>query len=143
MISKEVLDTMIGTVSYGSQWLCQQFDKSQVPEVDGEYPDETAVRILLNGGTVDFLDVWAEDGYDVYSDTGYFETDCAVYPTDMYDIEAGLEKIREGTWNYCDDEQKELVESDLEELMKGEDSCFDIEEAERIMQVILFNEIVY
>lgn len=142
-LTKEVLDTLIGTASFGSPWLFLQFDRTQVPEVKGENREDTAVRILLAGGTIEFIDDWAEDAQDVYSDTGYFERDAAIYPVTLEDIRAGLERVEKGTWNHFDKEQKELVESDVTELLLGEDACFDIDEAERVLQVIMFNEIVY
>lgn len=142
-LTKEVLDTLIGTASFGSPWLFLQFDNTQVPAIEGEMPEETAVRILLAGGKIEFIDDWAEDAADVYSDTGYWEQDAAIYPVTLEDIRAGLERVENGTWKFFDKEQKELVESDVTELLQGEDACFDIDEAERVCQVIMFNEIVY
>lgn len=144
MLTQEVLPTLIGTAMYGSGWLDYQFDKSQVPEIEEEASCDTAARILLAGGTVEFLDLWAEEPDEIYSESGYFEADAGVYPVTLGEIVNGMARIESGEWNAFDDENRNIAREDLTELLKGADeTCLDLDEADWIMQVILFNEIVY
>lgn len=140
ILTQEVLSNLIETATYGSGWLGYQFDKTQVPEIEGEFSCDTAARILLAGGKVEFIDNWAEEPYEIYSETGYFESDAGIYPVTLEDIVKGLEKAESGEWNAYDEETRNLVKEDVHVLL---DDCFDAEEAERVMQVVLFNETVY
>ena len=143
-LTKEVLTLLLDTAMYGSPWLGLQFDKTQVSPVEGEDLTDTAARILLAGGKVEFIDNWAEEPYEIYSDTGYFETDAGIYPATLEDIRIGLENAECGKWTAYDEEMRSLVKEDFAELMLGpEDSNLDMDMADRLMQVILFNETVY
>lgn len=144
ILTQEVLSDLIETASYGSPWFGYQFDKTQVPEIEGEFSCDTAARILLAGGKVEFIDNWAEEPDEIYSETGYFESDAGIYPVTLEDIVKGLEKAESGEWNSYDEETRKIVKEDVAEVLKDpEDSCLDMDGADWIMQVILFNEIVY
>lgn len=143
-ITQEALSNLIETATYGSMWLGYQFDNSQVSEVDGEFPCDTAARILLAGGKVEFIDNWAEEPDEIYSEKGHFESDAGIYPITLEDIVKGLGKAESGEWEAYDEGTRNLVKGDVAELLQGpEDSCLDLDAADRIMQVILFNETVY
>lgn len=142
-LTKEVLSDLIETATYDSGWLDYQFDETQVPAVEGEFDCDTAARILLAGGKVEFIDNWAEAPDEIYSETGYFETDAGIYPVTLDDIVKGLERAESGEWNAYDKETRFLAKEDVYELIERENGCLDMDGADRLMQVILFNEIVY
>lgn len=143
-LTREVLSDLIETATYGSGWLDFQFDDTQVAPIENEAACDTAARILLAGGKVEFIDNWAEEPDEIYSETGYFESDAGIYPVTLKDIVKGLEKAESGEWNAHDDEERNFVKEDVSDVLKDtEDSCLDMDGADWIMQVILFNEIVY
>lgn len=143
-LTQEVLSVLIETATYGSGWLNYQFDKTQVQAIENEPGCDTAARILLAGGKVEFIDMWAEEPDEIYSENGYFESDAGIYPVTLKDIVKGLEKAESGEWNAHDEEERNFVNEDVADLMKGADeTCLDLDEADWILQVILFNEIVY
>lgn len=143
-LTQEVLSVLIETATYGSGWLDYQFDRTQVPLIENEAGCDTVARILLAGGEVEFIDHWAEEPDEIYSETGYFESDAGIYPVTLEDIVKGLEKAESGEWNAYDEETRKIVKEDVADLMNGVDeTCLDLDAADCIMQVILFNETVY
>lgn len=141
-ITHNDLVNLIATATFESIWLSFQYDKSRCRNLeDGDCSEDIAAKILLDGGTIEFIDDYAEDPADVYSKTGYFETDAAIYPVTFTDIKRGLERALNG--NFKDSSYYENTIAEKVLSLCEEESDFDNEDAEMLMQIILFNEIVY
>ena len=142
-ITKEDLVNLISTACYGSMWLDFQYDRNVCEDVlPTDCAEDIAAKILLAGGPVEFVDNAAEFPEEVYSETGYFEQDAAVYPTTLSDIRRGLEGAYNGTFKNAEMEDCEYIRHCIG-LLCNEPEIFDDSHAELLMQIILFNEVIY
>lgn len=138
-ITRDELVNLLSSATFGSSWLDMQYDKTKG---EGETYEEVAADILLKGNKIEMIDNYAEDADDVYSDTGYWETDAAIYPITLEDIRRGLEAVANGTINN-DDSEKRVAKRGLDALMDGDSLDLDYIYANYLMQAIMFNEIIY
>ena len=135
------LVNLISTASYGSQWLDFQYDKSKCPDVrPNDCAEDIAAKILLAGGTIEFIDNYAEEPDEIYSSKAHYEVDAGIYPISLIDIANGLETALNGGFNKASYSEEEDARESVFNLQTGD---LDNGEAETLMQIILFNEIIY
>lgn len=153
-VNKEDLVDLFSTALYGSNYLSADYEESVEHDEDDCYEDIMA-KILLNGGRVMITDGYAEDG-EVYGSlpcrvdedddvmsTTYFVT--------LQDILDGLTKAANGTFNVgenddiCPDWQdnNRAFARRSFDAFAYEGTEWDLTTADCLMQIILFNEIVY
>lgn len=140
-ITHDDLVNLLSTATFGNEWLDMQFDRSKVEREDGDCYEDIAAKILLAGGTIEMIDNYAEDSDDVYSNTGYWETDAAIYPITLEDIKRGLANAADMNINNDVGEKKYALRAYYNFAEDDEDLDFCY--ADALMQVIMFNEIIY
>lgn len=144
-ITHDDLVNLFSTALYGSNYLSTSYDES-VGENDDDCYEDVLAKILLSGGKVQITDYYAE-GCD-YGNLPYEmdEEDNITYKVTLEDIKAGLAKAANGTFN---SQSKDFVEDERRFAKRAFDSfvteaCdFDLTYADCLMQIILFNEIIY
>ena len=141
-VSLENLVDLFTTATYGSSWL-----DIFAPVRTGLHIEETDCRedvwakALLAGHPIECTDYYAEG--DVY---GYLphtigDNDEVTYKVTMQDVLDGLQKCADGTFKGDKSEHDWLRECFLH--FKAGEGDMDNPEAEAIMQVIMFNELIY
>ncbi len=149
-LSHEDLVNLFSTALYGNPRIGCDYDKDfyntiPVGKVNGDCYEDKIADVLLNGGKIYLYDEDA-DG-QVYGNRGEVIEDdnCVMYPTTLEDVKRGLENAFNGTFNFsfdADNEKKYAME--CAEDLYDEDSCnLDLTEADVLLQIIMFNEIIY
>lgn len=153
MTHEDIVDflstALCGNPSIGVEEIRYDGDTENDPDGDRCYEDRLA-DALLNGGTVVFYDN-DSDG-EVYGTRGQAikgdDFDMTVYPTTLEDIKRGIENAFSGNFKCWDPdgsfykEAKEYVMNCAVDLI--DDPCMlDFDEANTLLQIILFNEVVY
>ena len=156
-ITHEDLVDLLSGALYGSSYLSAQVlygDSVMFCEEDS-YEDVIA-NVLLHGGTIYITDHYAEDG-EVYGnlscevkedDEGNLST---IYFVTLNDIKSGLERAASGTFNagadgnFISDWRERCIEFAKRsfEAFSWNEREWDAITADCLMQIILFNEIVY
>lgn len=140
-INFEDLVDLFSTALYGSQKFCAYYNKSDYEKCpdknDGDCYEDKLARILLNGGTVVVFDLYAEMDGDFYGDLPHKwneKHEVMGYTLRLKDIEVGIQKaIDNGGWSAeC-----------ARDLVNHEDGNLVLQEAEEVMQWILFGESIY
>lgn len=138
-ITHENLVNLFSTSTYGSNWLMirsHRRDYYGTPlEDDNDCREDKWAKILLNGGSVEAFDYYAEG--ESYGDLPHKieedDDECVHYTVTLKDIEKGIAKcIDLGGW-----------EAECARHLISEPEQMDITEAEAIMQVIVFGEVIY
>ena len=140
-INFEDLVDLFSTALYGSQKFGAYYNKSDYEKCtdkkDGDCYEDKLARILLNGGTVVVFDLYAEMDEDFYGDLPHKwneKHEVMDYTVSIKDIEVGIQKaIDNGGWSAeC-----------ARDLVNHEDGNLVLQEAEEVMQWILFGESIY
>ena len=140
-INFEDLVDLFSTALYCSQKFDAYYNKSdyekRTEKNDGDCYDDKLARILLNGGTVVVFDLYAEMDGDFYGDLPHKwneKHEAMDYTVSLKDIEVGIQKaIDNGGWSAeC-----------ARDLVNHEDGNLVLQEAEEVMQWILFGESIY
>ena len=147
-LSHEDLVDLFSTALGGNPRISCDYDKDfynsiPVGKVNGDCYEDKIADVLLNGGKIYLYDEVA-DG-QVYGNRGETieEENCVMYPTDLEDVKRGIENAFNGTFNFSYDEEKRYAMECAEDLY-DEDRCnLDLTEADALLQIIMFNEIIY
>lgn len=156
-ITHDDLVNLFSTALYGSTWLSAtyrtedwEFVKGQqLKETDASFEDKLAY-ILLNDGHIWFYDHIAEDKDEVYQ--GRFCENCywdytrnmACYEVSLDSIRQGLQSAMDGEFIcYCNEDEKDWAKNVVCKMLQYDGGDYDIDDAELIMQIILFSEVVY
>lgn len=144
-VSKDDLVNLLSTALYGSSYLSADYDKIfyySIPDdkKSGDCFEEKCADVLLNGGEIYIYDGQSEG--EVYSDKGIALNDrCTQYTITLDDIINGLQRSVNGTYNVCNDQK--YVHDCVFALDDDFDFDFDLTDADTLMQIILFNEVIY
>ena len=146
-IEHDDLVNLFSTALYGSTYLSADYEPNADLE-DCECFEDKLARTLLNGRKINVIDYYAEG--DVYGDCDYIidDEDNVVYKITLDDIIKGLENASNGTFNPSS-EREEFIKREKKWAKKCfqqlvEESCeFDLISADCLMQIILFNEVIY
>lgn len=141
-VNLEDLVDLFCTATYGSSWL-----EIFAPVRTGLHIEETDCRedvwakALLAGHPIECTDYYAEG--DVY---GYLphtigDNDEVTYKVTMQDVLDGLQKCADGTFKGNKSDHDWL--KDCFNHFRAGEGDMDLPEAEAIMQVIMFNELIY
>lgn len=149
-LSHDDLVNFLSTALYGSSYLSAEYDKefyNSIPEDQrhGDCYEDKMADVLLNGGTIYIFDNYSEgegygspDDYEVITENGYEYT---MYKLTLDKLIRGLEKCANGTYNVHDDSK--YIKECFDEVADEEEGDYDLSMADSLMQVILFNELVY
>lgn len=150
-ITHDDLVNLLSTALSGSTYLTADYEEAVEHNEDDCYEDIMA-KILLNGGKICITDHYAEDG-EVYGDNpckvNEDEDNCfsTTYFISLATIVTGLMRAASGTFNAGNDEWTEQTlrsaRVSFNSFADEEDLTFDQVRADILMQIILFNEIVY
>ena len=144
-ITKEDLVNLFADIMYGSEWLDATYHKPYISAVENECIEEKMANSLLNGYEVTFFDCWAEDEHDKHGNNPDAHWDnerqCIAYPIILEDVKKGLENAIDGRFKcYCN--ESEWTPKAVRSLI-NQDGKADLTWMETLMQIILFNEVVY
>ena len=153
-ITHEDLVNLFSAALYGSTYLSADYtieDKRGVDVSEDDCYEDIIAKILLSGKSVEVTDYYAEGCY--YGSLPYKFQDkddddsSVIYFVNLESIKRGLERAANGTFNAGDDEWTEQTKRSARvsfESFMDEDRCdFDLVRADILMQIILFNEIIY
>lgn len=148
-ITKEDLVNLLSTALYGSYYLSADYDVEKYKRLfkEGDCYEDKMARILLEGGEITVTDGYAEDEDEVWSKKGRWNKDLeeAQYTITLKDIEEGLQKALDGTFKLnegAEQGEKNWARKVVINMM-SDDADYDLPDAEMIMQIIMFGEIVY
>lgn len=134
-ITHDDLVDLFSTAVYGSEWLAIQAPEGKGLAKDGDCREDVWARTLLAGKSVIAWDCYAEGvSYGSLPHQHDKEGDSMGYTITLEDIKTGIQK--------CLDSDEEYLRDYVNDYIKG-DGDMDLPEAEAIMQVIMFGEVVY
>lgn len=153
-LSHNDLVDLFSTALYGSSYLSADYtieDRKSVYVPDYACHEDIIAKILLSGKSVEVTDDYAEGcsyGSLPYKFNDKDDDDSSViYFVNLESIKRGLERAADGTFNAGDDEWTEQTKRSAKvsfDSFMDEDRCdFDLVRADILMQIILFDEIIY
>lgn len=147
-LTKEDLSDLFSTAFYGSNYLSVYYE-AEVDYEDDDCHEDIMALILLNGGDIKVTDGYADGCH--YGELPYqFNEDYdATYTLRLEDIIKGLEKSANGTFNLRQDVGADYADRNREfgrrsfEAFAWNEKDWDVITADCLMQIILFDEIIY
>lgn len=138
-ITHEDIVDLLSTATYGSGYIDIAFVYQQEylnSKKEGDSREDVYARMLLNGYKIEVRDYYSENDEDFFGNLHHewnAMDECMVYHVGIEDIKNGIAKCLDlGGWKAkC---ARDLIERD---------GNFDLPEAETIMQVIVFGEVIY
>lgn len=138
-VSHEDLVNLLSTSLYGSQVFWGKRLAEYKPlenKGEGNCIEDKMANVLLNDGRIAFIDIEAEG--EIYKNKGVLgfinEDGDAEYHFDLKAIKNGLKKALESKERYL-----QLAAFDF----LVDDGSFDATDAENLMQMVLFGEVIY
>ena len=147
-LNQEDLVNLFSSAIYGSKYLSVYYE-ADVDYDDDDCHEDIIAKILLNGGEVCIVDGYADGIHHGNLSYEFDEDDNAVYHVRYIDIRRGLEKAANGTFNLREDvgadfaDRNEAFGKRSFNAFAYDDRDWDIITADCLMQIILFDEIVY
>lgn len=152
-ITQEDLVDFLSTALYSSSYLSADYDEdAEIERDDDDCYEDVMAKILLNGGIIRVTDGYAEGA--VYGDLSCEvdeDGEDVTYNVTLQDIKSGLEAAANGTFNAGEngeytpdwrDRNIEFAKRSFNALTWNERE-WDALTADCLMQIILFDEIVY
>lgn len=140
-LTHEDLVDLLCTATYGSSWLeCYAPDCEGLSITDVDCREDVWAKALLAGKKIECIDHQA-DG-DVYGPLGRVdEDDEGIYLIGLEDVVRGLQNALDGTFPDTAD-VKSWAMVCAQHFIEGEGEM-DLPEAECLMQIIMFNDVIY
>lgn len=148
-ITHDDLVNLLCTATEGSNWLdCWVLKaiRAQVETADGDCLEDVWAKVLLAGFPIMATDMYAEG--ETYGsaclatlDEPENEDSSVTYRVTLDRIRGGLQSAIDGTFE--GDENAKMWAAECVRHLIEESFDFDINEAEALMQIIMFNEIIY
>lgn len=138
-ITHDDLVNLFSTATFDSSWFGIKRPKGSYKgtelEDESDCLEDTWSKIVLNGGKLFFCDYYAEDEEDFYGTKPHeWKGDHMRYDITLDDIKSGIEKaVDEG----------EYPARCVMRLIDNDSCDFDIDDAECLIQYIIFGEQVY
>lgn len=144
-LTQDDLVNLFSTALYGSSYLSSDYEEA-VDKSDDDCYEDILAKILLNGGRILITDFYAEGCHYGYLPYEMDEDENVTYSVRLNDIIFGLEQAADGTFNsqseaFVEDERRFARKSF--DAFQSESCDFDLTYADCLMQIILFNEIIY
>ena len=149
-LTQEDLVNLLCTATYGSDWLsCYAPDRRHIVREEGDCREDIWAKVLLAGDRILCTDYYAEGtSYGTLTHTKDDE-DNVIYTLSLQDIINGLQKCADGTFSHTNYDEADNGDTEKSWIAK----CFqhfkedtgemDNPEAESLMQIILFGELIY
>ena len=149
-ITHEDLVNLFSTALCGSFYLSAEYDKdfyNSIPKdkKEGDCYEDHIADVLLNGGEIYIYDAYSEG--EVYNKNAelikeeYSDEEYAQYILTLTDIIEGLQRAANGTYKTNNDTK--FIRQCFNEFA-DEDCCdLDLTDADALMQIITFNELIY
>ena len=141
-ITHEDLVNLFSTALYGNERLGVYYYVGDYKGKPFEDPDDCVedkyAKILLNGGKIFVTDFYAEDSDEHYGEIEHAwneEDETMNYTITLKDIENGLAKAASSSEPYCRKSFSNFAENDCID--------FDLNDADTLMQIIVFGEVIY
>ena len=152
-ITHDDLVDLLSTATCGSSWL-ETWTPAKIREKldikPGDCREDVQAKALLARHHIMATDHYAEgETYGDVCETEFDDPDdgdgSVHYRIDLDRVEEGIENAIDGTFKGDDDEKEFAAECALHfiEECRGHSTDFDITEADALMQIIMFNEIIY
>lgn len=140
-INHDGLVDLLCTATYRSNWLSIEApDREGLNIADTDCREDIWAKALLAGKSIQAIDYYAED--EVYSPNATLDEDGnGVYTLDMKSVLKGLQNAIDGKFKNAEDERDYVIDCVID-FLKG-DGSMDLPEAETLMQIIMFNEVIY
>lgn len=145
-LTHDDLVDLFSTALTGSSYLGADYEESIEYNEDACFEDILA-NTLLHEGSIKVTDYYAEG--EVYGSLPHEidEDENVTYFVTYDDIKRGLERASDGTFNAGNDRWTEQTKRSARvsfDSFMDEDTCdFDLVRADILMQIILFDEIIY
>ena len=152
-ITHDDLVNLFCTALEGNNWVSCEYDKEfynslKVGQVEGDCDEDHIADVLLNGGNIYLFDEYAEG--EIYGKKGeVIEGDgdgTVMYTITLEDVIQGLENAFNGSIkssDFNDSGMKSWVRECVEELADEECCDLDLPMADALLQIIMFNEVIY
>ena len=146
-LSQEDLVNLLATATYGSNWLgIRTGEKTGVQEDESDCLEDIWAKALLAGHKLKCTDYYAEG--ERYGSLGCVikDEDEVTYFVGLKEVLEGLQKCADGTFKHGDKDYDVRAVNWVAKCFKhfkDEDPEFDVTEAEALMQVIIFGELIY
>ena len=147
-ITQEDLVDLFSTAFYGSSYLSVEYEEA-IEYNEEDCHEDIIAKILLNGGSVRVTDAYADGCHYGNLKYEYNEDYDATYTVTLEDIKRGLERAANGTFNTRKDVSRDFGERNMMFAKRSfnafayDESEWDAITADCLMQIILFDEIVY
>lgn len=151
-ITHDEIVNLLSTAIYGSHFLGLDYDSNEYRKLPNpeEYDciEDRCAKLLLNGKSITVYDMYAEDEEDFHWKLPH-SWDCdnltMDYTVTLKDIISGLQRSLDGTFKTNDgcDNEIECARRCMMEFMTEYSTMFDQLTAEILMQIIVFNQIIY
>ena len=145
-LSHDDLVDLFSTALSGSSYLGADYEES-VEHNEKDCFEDILANILLHDGSIKMTDYYAEGCVYGSLPLEIDEEENVTYFVTYDDIIRGLERAADGTFNAGDDEWTEQTKRSARvsfDSFMDEDACdFDLIRADILMQIILFDEIIY
>lgn len=144
-LTQEDLVNLLCTATYDSNWLsCYAPDREGVDITDEDCMEDEWAKCLLAGKKIAFTDYYADEGEHYGTLEHYTEEDGqTTYLVSLQDIINGLQKCADGTSKDADKyADKGFLARCYNDFVNDGDN-WDYVEADALMQVILFGELIY
>lgn len=146
-LTHDDLVELFSTALSGSSYLGADYEESIEYNEDACFEDILA-NILLHGGCIKFNDYYSEG--DVYGELPHEldeENERTTYYVTYDDIKKGLERAADGTFKGDNDKYRAnelaFARKAYDAFVNYDDCGFDSVYADALMQIILFDEIIY
>lgn len=144
-LTHEDLVDLLYTATYGSSWLeCFCLHREGLPIEDGDCREDVWAKALLAGDRIFCID---HNAYgEIYGNLGGYidetdEDESVIYPVRLEDIRKGLQSALDGTYD-GDADYKEWARKCAVHFIAGAGEM-DNPEAEGLMQIIMFGDVIY
>lgn len=147
-LTKEDLVDLFSTAFYGSNYLSADYDEA-IEYDEEDCHEEILAGILLHGGAIKVTDSYADGCHYGNLRYQYNEDNDAIYYVTLEDIKKGLERAANGTFNLRPDVSADFADSNKRFARRSFDAYdynereWDLTTADCLMQIILFDEVVY
>lgn len=141
-LTQEDLVNLLCTATYGSNWLgCYAPDKKEVGITDEDCLEDEWAKVLLGGKSIICTDYYAEGECYGNLPCNIDDEENAEYTLTLQDILDGLQRSADGTFKDANAYKGFLARCYNDFVNDGDD--WDYTEADALMQIILFNELIY
>lgn len=146
-ITQEQLLDLLCTATYGSGWLdCHVSDeaRAKVKIAEEDCSEDVWAKALLAGQQIEAIDYYAE-GTKYGPHESYIDDEGNThYPLSLEDVQTGLQSALDGTYRVMYGKHERMwLHRCVEELLSDELGDLDQTDCEALMQVIMFDEVIY